>query len=117
VTLHPIITALEDHERAADGSAPPRQVFAFRDPWLVRHFWLQGRVPGYSHADYLRCLLGRFLGKKMLIASHAAAIQLKLDMTRIRAFYLPKREGGWAGVLPQNRTGRWRNRYPHAAGT
>jgi hypothetical protein len=97
VKPHPIITALEDHERAADGSAPPRQVFAFRDPWLVRDFWLQGRVPGYSHDDCLRSMLGRLLGKKMSIASRAVAIQLKLDMTRIRAFYLPPREGDGQG--------------------
>ncbi|MDP2206956.1 MAG: phosphotransferase [Alphaproteobacteria bacterium] len=97
MTPHPIIKALEEYEKSEGGSAPRPQVFAFRNPWLVRDFWLQGRVPGYSHADCLRSMLGGFLGKKMAIASHAAAIQIKHDMTRIRAFYLPARDGGSQG--------------------
>ena len=85
----PIITALEDHEKSQGGSVPSPQVFAFRQPWLARKLWLQGRVPGYSHADFLRNFFSLLAGRKMPVASRAVSIQLKHDMTRLRAFYLP----------------------------
>jgi len=90
---HPIIKALEDYERDEAGAAsvapPAAQAFAFRQPWLARKLWLQGCVPGYSHADFLRNFFSLLAGRKMPIASCAVSIQLKHDMTRIRAFYPP----------------------------
>ncbi len=83
-----MIKALESYE-ARQAKAPVKPArFSYRQPWLARRLFLQGQVPGYGHADAMRNIVSGICGNKVSITSAAAAIQLKEDMTRIRAFYL-----------------------------
>lgn len=81
-----IVKALEQYESTAETDIAPA-FFSWRAPWLSRELWLQSRIPGYSHADFLRNILSRLAFRGQKIRSRAAAIQLKEDMTRLRAFY------------------------------
>lgn len=102
MTPHPIIKALEEYEAAANAAAVAAlSFFAWREPWLARQLWLQGCVPGYSHADFLRNVLSRLSCRGQKIASRAAAVQLKHDMTRLRAFYPDKAGGGYCVKIVQ----------------
>lgn len=102
MTPHPIIKALEEYEAATGTSAPaPASFFAWREPWLARKLWLQGCVPGYSHADFLRNLLSSLSRRGQNISSRAVAVQLKKDMTRLRAFYPDKTGQGYCVKIVQ----------------
>lgn len=102
---HPIIKALENYEARSAKAAPRTAAFWHREPWLARRLFLQGQVPGYGHADAMRNILSGLCGNKLRIASAAASIQLKEDMTRIRAFYLaddmPAGERGYCVKIVQ----------------
>ncbi len=100
MTPHPIIKALEEYE-AATGATVTETFFAWREPWLARKLWLQGCVPGYSHADFLRNLLSSLSRRGQHIASSAVAVQLKKDMTRLRAFYPDKAGQGYCVKIVQ----------------
>ena len=75
---HPILKALADFE---GGGVPHR--FAARQPWMASDLLLSG-IPGFSFLDRVRLAAS----ERQSLASSADAIQLKNDMTRLRAFYL-----------------------------
>jgi hypothetical protein len=75
---HPILKALADFE-----GVPAQRRFAARQPWMASDLLLSG-IPGFSFLDRVRLAAS----ERQSLASAADAIQLKNDMTRLRAFYL-----------------------------
>lgn len=90
MSIHPILVALAEFESGKAPSPTPPRRFAKHNAWMASEVLLplvSQRIPGLLLKDMMGLLSGWKHGS--LLASAATAIQLKDDMSRIRAFYLP----------------------------
>lgn len=110
---HPILHALGQSEHQHAGRPSSARRFVRTGPWLLNRaqagLLARARIPGLGLRHRCAALLGPLLGQSDagLLALAAPAIQLKDDMTRIRAFYplAQSRSAGGACVKVVTATG------------
>lgn len=115
--IDPILQALSDFERKNAGDEISLHHFAIRKTWLASDAYLSRLliqlltftnpvIPGLFRKHALGLLIARLrkTGTYKKLASEAAAIQLKMNGQRLRAFFLPSQtypEGECLKIIPK----------------
>lgn len=110
--VHPIYQALSQFEQHfwPDNPLPTRQ-FTLSPPWGVRSGFLRGGrdIPGLQ-AKHLLSLFFSLQKKRVCLAANPHIFQIKADMSRLRAFYLPEENRPAICVKILDANGVWSER-------